>query len=113
MCWRSDALNPGASYPAIAVTVSTATDAPSQVTNNVSVIGGGSANAYASDPTSIAVFNCDINGVPPGVADVQVVIDEALGLLPAVNDLNNDGVVNVLDVQKEINAALGLGCPYN
>ena len=26
------------------------------------------------------------------------------------NDLNGDGVVNVADVQKVINAALGLGC---
>jgi hypothetical protein len=31
---------------------------------------------------------------------------------PAVNDLTHDGVVNVVDVQKVINAALGLGCPY-
>jgi hypothetical protein len=33
---------------------------------------------------------------------------EALGVAPAVNDLNGDGVVNVLDVQIEIDAALGL-----
>jgi hypothetical protein len=44
------------------------------------------------------------------VADVQLIINEALGLAPAVNDLNGDGKVNVIDVQIEINAALGLGC---
>jgi hypothetical protein len=44
------------------------------------------------------------------VADVQTIIDEALGLIPAVHDLNQDGVVNLLDVQVVINAALGLGC---
>jgi hypothetical protein len=33
-----------------------------------------------------------------------------LGLIPAVNDLSGAGVVNVVDVQIEINAALGLGC---
>jgi uncharacterized repeat protein (TIGR03803 family) len=44
------------------------------------------------------------------VADVQLVINEALGVAPAVNDLNEDGSVNVADVQIEINAALGLGC---
>jgi hypothetical protein len=37
-------------------------------------------------------------------------IDEALGVAPAANDLNGDGVVNAVDVQIVINAALGLGC---
>jgi hypothetical protein len=37
-------------------------------------------------------------------------INEALGEVPAVNDLSGDGVVTVVDVQIEINAALGLGC---
>jgi hypothetical protein len=37
-------------------------------------------------------------------------INEALGAAPAVNDLNGDGVVNVLDVQIVSNAALGLNC---
>ena len=44
------------------------------------------------------------------MVDVQLVINEALGIIPAVNDLNGDSVVNVVDVQIEINAALGLGC---
>ena len=52
-CTRSDALNPGSSYPSIAVTVNVAADAPSQVTNQVSVSGGGSATAGASDATTI------------------------------------------------------------
>ena len=46
------------------------------------------------------------------VVDVQMIINEALGAIPGVHDLNHDGVVNVADVQKVINAALGLGCPY-
>jgi hypothetical protein len=44
------------------------------------------------------------------VADVQLIIDEALGMSSALNDLNGDGVVNILDIQIEINSALGLGC---
>jgi hypothetical protein len=44
------------------------------------------------------------------VADVQIIINEALGTAAAVNDLNGDGVVNITDVQIEINAALGLAC---
>jgi len=58
-------------------------------------------------------FTCDLTGSgAANAADVQIMIDEALGIIPAVNDLNHDGVVNVLDVQKEIDAALGRGCPY-
>ena len=54
---------------------------------------------------------CDINqdGVT-NVVDVQLIINQALGVVTPVNDLNGDGVVNVVDVQIVINAALGLGC---
>jgi uncharacterized protein (TIGR03437 family) len=51
-CARSDPLAAGASYPAITVTVNVAANAPSQVTNQVSVLGGGFATA--SDLTTIA-----------------------------------------------------------
>ena len=44
------------------------------------------------------------------MADVQLIINEALGVAVATHDLNGDGVVNVADVQKVINAALGLSC---
>jgi hypothetical protein len=43
-------------------------------------------------------------------ADVQQVIKEALGIIPASNDLNADGVVNVVDVFIAIDAVLGEGC---
>jgi hypothetical protein len=62
---------------------------------------------------TIGLFSCDLNGdKAANVVDVQLIINEALGISPAVHDLNHDGVVNVGDVQKEINAALGLGCSY-
>ena len=73
------------------------------------------ANALSTSCTAgtVTVFTCDLNGDGlVNVADVQIIINEALGVIPAVHDLNHDGVVNVVDVQKEINAALGLGCPY-
>jgi subtilase family serine protease len=53
-CTRSDVLNPGSSYPAITVTVNVASNAPSQLTNQVTVSGGGSVSATASDVTRIA-----------------------------------------------------------
>jgi len=52
-CTRSDALAAGASYPAVTVTVNVALNAPAQVTNQVSVSGGGSATASATDPTTV------------------------------------------------------------
>ncbi len=53
-CTRSDALNPGSSYPALTITVNVAADAPSQVTNQISVSGGGSLATGASDTTNIS-----------------------------------------------------------
>lgn len=44
------------------------------------------------------------------VADVQRIIDEALGALPAVNDLNGDGKASVVEIQIVLNAVLGMGC---
>jgi uncharacterized repeat protein (TIGR01451 family) len=55
-CTRSDALAAGASFPAITVTISVASNAPSLVTNVVSVSGGNDsnpANNSTSDPTII------------------------------------------------------------
>jgi len=110
VCTRSDVLNPNSSYPPISVTVNVASSAPSQATNQVTVSGGGSASASAFDFTSIAGV-CDLkqNG-NINIADVQLIINEALGVTPAVNALNGDGVVNVADVQIEINAVISLGC---
>ena len=44
--------------------------------------------------------------------DVQFVINPALGVSASLSalDLNQDGVVNVVDVQTVINAVLGPGC---
>ncbi|MGA2617873.1 MAG: hypothetical protein ABSF26_09695 [Thermoguttaceae bacterium] len=53
---RSDALAAGASYPALTVTVSVASSAPTSVTNTATVSGGGeinTANDTANDPTTI------------------------------------------------------------
>lgn len=44
------------------------------------------------------------------MADVQAILNQALGVTPAVNDLSNDGWVNVVDIQIVINAVVGLGC---
>jgi uncharacterized repeat protein (TIGR01451 family) len=113
-CARSDSLAGGTSYLPITVTVDVAPGAQSPQTNQVSVSGGGSAIANASDPTTITAFTyspCDLNhDLETNVADVQQAINEALGLASAANDLNHDGVVNVADVQIVINAVLWQTC---
>ncbi|MCU1326229.1 MAG: hypothetical protein JWN34_1599 [Bryobacterales bacterium] len=54
---------------------------------------------------------CDINADGAyNVADVQLVINEALGVTSPVHDLNGDALVTVADVQIVINSALSLGC---
>jgi hypothetical protein len=54
---------------------------------------------------------CDVNndGLVNAV-DGQMEINEALGAHAPGNDLNADRVVNVVDIQIVLNAALGLGC---
>src|SRR5216684_16023 len=52
-CTRSDALSGGLSYPPITVTVNVARNAGSPQVNQVSVSGGGSTAANASDSTTI------------------------------------------------------------
>lgn len=54
-CTRNDALAASASYPPITVTVNVSLTAPSQVTSNVVVSGGGEANT--SNDTAINVTN--------------------------------------------------------
>jgi len=57
---------------------------------------------------------CDVNKYGnTNVADVQTVVNGALGTGPAAADLNNDGVAEVTDVQIAIDAALGWGCAAN
>ena len=53
-CTRGDALAGGGAYPAIAVTVNVAANAASPQINSVSVAGGGSAGASATDSTVIS-----------------------------------------------------------
>jgi hypothetical protein len=43
-------------------------------------------------------------------ADIQAMINEALGKSQPSNDLNGDKVVNTVDVQIVINALLNRGC---
>jgi hypothetical protein len=77
------------------------------------VTGGFIAVFLAEQPPDPPEFHpADINqdGVVNAV-DVQLVINAALGLsiVPYNADINGDGTVNAVDVQLVINAALGIG----
>jgi CSLREA domain-containing protein/fimbrial isopeptide formation D2 family protein len=53
-CTRGDALAPGSSYPAITLTVNVPINIKANVTNSVTVSGGGDPNSHtANDPTHI------------------------------------------------------------
>jgi uncharacterized repeat protein (TIGR01451 family) len=63
VCTRSDALAGGATYPPIVVTVNVAAGASPQVTNQVTVSGGGSGAATTSDPTAVITLASPVLGI--------------------------------------------------
>ena len=64
--------------------------------------------ATTTAATLTVQVGCDLNGDGhTNGADIQLIIDQALGKVRAVNDLSHDGTVNVIDVQ------IGLGCSIN
>jgi hypothetical protein len=65
---------------------------------------------HVTDGDNIPVLCSITQDTVAGVADMQSIISQALGLSAPVNDLNGDGFVNVADIQTVLNAALGLGC---
>ena len=55
--------------------------------------------------------SCDVNQDGSiDLSDVQMIVNGAMGEAPVAGDQNGDGVVNVVEAQIEINAVLGLGC---
>lgn len=83
----------------------------------------GLVNCISSDPAgnplstgclagAIGLYTCAVTGDGASAADVQALINQALGLAPPANDMNRDGAVNVIDIQLVLNAALGQNCIY-
>jgi hypothetical protein len=71
--------------------------------------------AYSSTPGAVTqpvlLGPCNVTHTGSlNAADAQLLINEALGLAPAANDLSGDGRVSVVDVQIEVSAALGSPC---
>jgi hypothetical protein len=111
-CKRSDALNPGASYPSITVTVLVAGNAPSSVTNQASVSIVGVLAVTASDATTVGESPCDLTqNRNISLPDIQLLIGQILGTAAPTYSLTGNTSVTVTDAQTEIDAVIGLGCP--
>jgi uncharacterized repeat protein (TIGR01451 family) len=76
----------------------------------VTVTDGTGAQASASYSLRVNCGSaCDFdNSGSADVSDAQYIINEALGRQQAADDLNHDGVVNVVEIQMVINAVLGV-----
>jgi hypothetical protein len=73
----------------------------------------GNALSTGCTAGAIGLYTCDVTGDGKvGMADIQSLLNEALGVVAAVDDMNRDGVVNVADIQNVATAAMGRGCAY-
>jgi len=109
-CTSSTPVPGGGNFPPITGTVNVASNAGSQLTNTAKASGGGSSvSPTATD--SITVVSCEVTGHSSvTVSDVQAIVNQGLGSSTAANDINLDGVVNVVDIQIVINAVLHSTC---
>jgi uncharacterized repeat protein (TIGR01451 family) len=99
LCMRSDVLAPGASYPPITLTVSVAANAPTTITNTVTVSGGGDrspANNSASDtalnpgmPADLSVTKAPAGTFVAGQTGVYtIVVSNAANAGPTVGPVS-------------------------
>ena len=110
-CTANTSLPGGDSYPPITVSVNVASSTTSPLTNQATVSGGGSTAVSTANDSTNVMLTCTVTGdLTPSVADVQMLINQALGVAPLTYDFNSDGMVNVADVQVVVNAAMGHGC---
>ncbi len=72
ICMRNDILGAGTSYPPVTITVNVAQNAASGLANQVTVSGGGSPPASASDSTTIANVPPPILGPPFFTGEVSL-----------------------------------------
>lgn len=108
-CTTNTVLNPGASS-SITVTLLVGYSAQGSPSNGVSVTGGTfQTSTYSASTVIISACAVTLDSAP-SVADLQQIINEALGVSLPRNDLNGDGAVNIVDLQIVTNAALGGTC---
>lgn len=110
-CSRSDSLLGGESYSPIVVTVGVESNAPSPQLGAATLSVPGYQDANVTDSAIVTSTACSItHGQTFTITDVQAIVNQALGIASAANDINVDGVVNALDIQLAVNAVLGQLC---
>jgi hypothetical protein len=104
----------GAAAAAITNNIGVATAPAFQANNIAGSIQVTAAVAGVSNPAifSLSTFTaCDLNqDGSVTVIDIQRMINESLGSAPPKDDLNRDKTVSVVDVQIVVNAVLSLTC---
>ncbi len=80
-------------------------------TSNASLIAINASGTGTATLTLTVYFACDLNhDNSANVIDVQLEVNMALGVKPCTGDIHKDAVCNVIDVQRVVNAALGGQC---
>ena len=115
--WLTIPTSSGTAPSTITIALNATSLAPGVYTGSITVSSPAAVGSPATVQVTLTVVNlsgCDVNqdGVT-NIADVQFLINQALGVTSATGNLDGDGGVNVVDVQIVINAALGLGCEAN
>ena len=99
-----------------ALAVSTATGliagTPATAGTSSVTISAANSSGTGSAGLSLSVYSaCDLNrDWATNVVDVQLQVNQALGVTACTSDLNRDGVCNVIDVQRVVNVGLGGQC---
>jgi hypothetical protein len=104
--------------PNATVTVTATPTAPYVFKNFSGDLGGTTASqtvTMSAPKTIVANFGvayaCSVSGGNSAtIADVQSLINQALGKTPPANDVNSDGATNLIDVQIVVEALMGAGC---
>ena len=110
-CWRSDSLPGAASFAAITAIVNVSSTAPSPQLNGVTAASTGLLDQFGYDSTVVTSMACDVNQDSSfTIKDLQLALNQALGLATRTNDLNSDGAVNLVDFQLVLNAVMSQSC---
>ena len=85
---------------------------PSTIGTSSVTISATNAGGTGSAGLTLSVYSaCDVNrDGSTNVVDVQLQVNQALGVAACTSDLNRDGFCNVIDVQRGVNAGLGGQC---
>jgi fibronectin type 3 domain-containing protein len=107
----------GEGTTAVATGITTVTHTDTGLANGtiyfykVAAVNPGGTSPLSNEASAKPIPPCDVNGDGVvNVSDIQMTIDQALGMMSAANAMNHGGVTNVVEVQIVTNAVLGKTC---